>query len=75
MPENFKKDDVSEKRKKYIENLKTRPTDKPSGFWNSRPLGFGMRAWRIFFGIDSSLLYLKSSVFRFFRFNYKKRTI
>ncbi len=51
MPENFKKDDVSEKRKKYIENLKTRPTEKPSGFWNSRPLGFGMRAWRIFFGI------------------------
>ena len=51
MPENFKKDDVSEKRKKYIENLKTRPTEKPTGFWNSRPLGFGMRAWRIFFAI------------------------
>ena len=49
MPENFKKDDVSEKRKKYIKNLKTRPTEKPTGFWNSRPLGFGMRAWRIFF--------------------------
>ena len=51
MPENFKKDDVSEKRNKYIENLKTRPTEKPSGFWISRTLGFGMRAWRIFFGI------------------------
>ena len=51
MPENFKKDDVSEKRKKYIENLKTRPTEKHTGFWNSRPLGFGMRAWRIFFAI------------------------
>ena len=51
MPEKFKKNDVSEKRKKYIENLKTRPTEKPTGFWNSRPLGFGMRAWRIFFAI------------------------
>jgi|TARA_B100000959_G_C14687541_1_gene503301 hypothetical protein len=51
MPENFKKDDVSEKRKKYIENLKTRPTEKHTGFWNSRPLGFGMRAWRIFFTV------------------------
>ena len=51
MSENIKKDDVSEKRKKYIENLKTRPTEKPTGFWNSRPLGFGMRAWRIFFAI------------------------
>ena len=51
MPEKFKKNDVSEKRKKYIENLKTRPTEKSTGFWNSRPLGFGMRAWRIFFAI------------------------
>ena len=51
MPEKFKKNDVSEKRKKYIENLKTRSTEKPTGFWNSRPLGFGMRAWRIFFAI------------------------
>jgi|TARA_B100002003_G_C14144207_1_gene550127 hypothetical protein len=51
MPENYKKDDVSEKRKKYIENLKTRATEKPTGFLNSRPLGFGMRAWRIFFAI------------------------
>lgn len=51
MPEILKKDDVSEKRKKYIENLKTRSTEKPTGFWNSRPLGFGMRAWKIFFAI------------------------
>ncbi len=51
MPEILKKHDVSEKRKKYIENLKTRSTEKPTGFWNSRPLGFGMRAWKIFFAI------------------------
>ena len=49
MKENNKEKSVSDKRKKYIENLKNRPTDKHQGFWNSRPLGFSMRSWRIFF--------------------------
>ena len=49
MKENFKENSVSDKRKKYIENFKTRSTEKPKGFWNSRPLGFSMRSWRIFF--------------------------
>ena len=53
------KDSDSNRREKFLENLKSRPVNDNSGFLSSRPLGCGLGVWVIlviFIGVILSVI-------------------
>ena len=53
------KDSDSNRREKFLENLKSRPVNDNSGFLSSRPLGCGLEVWVIlviFIGVILSVI-------------------
>ena len=53
------KDSDSERREKFLENLKSRPVNNNSGFLSSRPMGCGIGIWVIliiFIGVIMGLI-------------------